>query len=210
MGICASSQYIRRGGIALKWPSTAKIIHSDGTLQELKHPIKAEQILSQNLGCLLCSSESMYINSHIPLIPQNEELKLGQIYFLMPLSKSHQTLSPRLVYTSNQGSCCSYSFRTINYKNLKIIKDVADLLNRSTTSFASNSISIVGKFSERQRLMPSPQFLCNTHSNLNALIVSVAISNDMEIVQTNTFFIPFSLMQKCSPLPYECRFYSSN
>lgn len=93
MGICASSQYTSQGGIVLKWPSTAKIIHLDGTLQELKHPIKAEQILSQNLGCFLCSSESMYINSHIPFIPQNEELKLGQIYFLMPLSKSHQTLS---------------------------------------------------------------------------------------------------------------------
>ncbi|XP_030941849.1 uncharacterized protein LOC115966843 [Quercus lobata] len=93
MGICASSQYTGQGGIALKWPSTVKIIHLDGTLQELKHSIKAEQILSQNLGCFLCSSESMYINSHIPFIPQNEELKLGQIYFLMPLSKSHQTLS---------------------------------------------------------------------------------------------------------------------
>ena len=93
MGICASSQYTSKGRIALNWPSTAKIIHLDGTLQELRDPIKAGNILSQNPDCFLCSSESMYINSHVPLIPQNEELQLGQIYFLMPLSNSHEPLS---------------------------------------------------------------------------------------------------------------------
>jgi hypothetical protein len=93
MGICASSQYTRKDGIALNWPSTAKIIHLDGKLQEFRHPIKAGHVLSQNPNCFLCSSESMYINSQVPIIPQNEELQLGQIYFMMPLSKSQAPLS---------------------------------------------------------------------------------------------------------------------
>jgi len=94
MGICASSEYKRRDGrIDLNRPSTAKIIHLDGRLQEFRQPIKAGHILSQNPNSFLCSADSMDINSHVPLMPQNEELQLGQIYFMMPLSKSQAPLS---------------------------------------------------------------------------------------------------------------------
>ncbi|KAG6709586.1 hypothetical protein I3842_06G139400 [Carya illinoinensis] len=96
MGICASGEYGRKGGIAPFWPfwpSTAKLIDLDGKLQEFRHPTIAGRILSHNPNCVLCCSDSMYINSSVPLIPKNEELQLGQIYFLLPLSKSHVPLS---------------------------------------------------------------------------------------------------------------------
>ncbi|KAB1207216.1 hypothetical protein CJ030_MR7G011537 [Morella rubra] len=93
MGICASSEYTRKDAIALNLPFTSKLIHLDGTLQEFRHPVKAGHVLSQNPNCFLCNSESMYINSQVPHIPANEELHLGQIYFLMPLPRSHVPLS---------------------------------------------------------------------------------------------------------------------
>lgn len=93
MGICSSSHLMSKNGRCLSWPSTAKIIHLDGKLQEFLHPIQAGLILSQNPNCFLCSSESMFINSHAPQVPDKEELQLGQIYFLMPLSKSRSPLS---------------------------------------------------------------------------------------------------------------------
>lgn len=94
MGLCASGGYERKlRGIAPYWPSTAKLIDLDGKLQEFRHPIIAGHILSHNPNCFLCCSDSMYINSSLPLIPKNEELQLGQIYFLLPLSKSHIPLS---------------------------------------------------------------------------------------------------------------------
>lgn len=93
MGICSSSHLMSKNGRCLSWPSTSKIVHLDGKLQEFLHPIQAGLILSQNPNCFLCSSESMFINSHAPQVPDKEELQLGQIYFLMPLSKSRSPLS---------------------------------------------------------------------------------------------------------------------
>ncbi|EEF43320.1 conserved hypothetical protein [Ricinus communis] len=95
MGNCASPQYTKKGALALNYyrQSTAKIVDRDGRLQEFKQPIKANYVLSQNPNCFLCSSESMYVNSPVSPVPDDEELQVGQIYFLMPLSKSHVLLS---------------------------------------------------------------------------------------------------------------------
>ncbi|XVF45820.1 hypothetical protein PTKIN_Ptkin02bG0237400 [Pterospermum kingtungense] len=94
MGICASSQYTTKGGNLISWPpATTKIIYPDGRVQEFRQPIKASLVLSQNPNCFLCNSELMYVNSRLPQVPEDEELQLDQIYFLMPLSQSQSTLS---------------------------------------------------------------------------------------------------------------------
>ncbi|KAB5541393.1 hypothetical protein DKX38_014367 [Salix brachista] len=93
MGNCASPQYTKKVGGGLNWPSTAKIIHVDGRLQEFRQPIKASHVLSLNPNNFLCGSESMYIDCHLPQVPDDEELQLGQLYFLVPLSKSKAPLS---------------------------------------------------------------------------------------------------------------------
>ncbi|KAK8486670.1 hypothetical protein V6N11_033123 [Hibiscus sabdariffa] len=54
---------------------------------------RASLILSQNPDCFLCNSELMYVDSRLPHVPKDEQLQPGQIYFLMPLSKSQATLS---------------------------------------------------------------------------------------------------------------------
>ncbi|XP_057493258.1 uncharacterized protein LOC130778783 [Actinidia eriantha] len=69
------------------------VIGLDGGLQEFKQPIKACYILSQNPKCFLCSSETMFLGSHAPHVTDDEALQLGQIYFLMPISKSQTPLS---------------------------------------------------------------------------------------------------------------------
>lgn len=93
MGICASSQTTRGEGGVTKWPPTAMVIDLEGGLQEFIRPIRAGQILSQNPNCFLCSSETMFLGSRVPHVPNNEELRLGQIYFLIPISKSQTPLS---------------------------------------------------------------------------------------------------------------------
>ncbi|KAE8654389.1 putative Transcriptional regulator SUPERMAN [Hibiscus syriacus] len=94
MGVCASSQHsTRKGGNSSRPPPTTKIIHPNGNLQEFRQPIKACLILSQNPDCFLCDSELMYVNSRPPRVPDDEQLRLDRIYFLMPLSKSQATLS---------------------------------------------------------------------------------------------------------------------
>lgn len=93
MGGCASSQYTSKEYESLNWPHTVKIIHPDGGLQELTHTVKASQILTHNPNSFLCCSESMHIDKLATPIPSEEDLQLGQIYFLIPLSQSKAPLS---------------------------------------------------------------------------------------------------------------------
>lgn len=93
MGNLCSSPNIMSKNEGLNRPSTAKVIHINGSLQEFRVSIKANHILSRHPDSFLCSSESMYIGSSPPHLPKDQELQLGHIYFLIPTSKSHVPLS---------------------------------------------------------------------------------------------------------------------
>ncbi|XP_039054246.1 uncharacterized protein LOC120196518 [Hibiscus syriacus] len=98
MGACASStlnsKLVKGAGGGGRGSSTpTKVVDMDGRVQELKQPIQAKKIISQNPNCFLCSSESMTIGRCVPQVPDDEELQPGRIYFLMPLSDSHKPLS---------------------------------------------------------------------------------------------------------------------
>ncbi|XP_056160989.1 uncharacterized protein LOC130135551 [Syzygium oleosum] len=104
MGNCAAPQITRNGGLPMTthhqgWssssPSTVKLINMDGRLQEFTQTMKASHLLSQNPDCFLCSSESMFIDTIVPQIHEEEDLCLGQLYFLLPLSMSRVPLSFR-------------------------------------------------------------------------------------------------------------------
>ncbi|KAL1324093.1 hypothetical protein HN51_034274 [Arachis hypogaea] len=92
MGACASSQFTNKSR-KQRWQSSVNIIDMDGKLEKYKEPIKAEHALFKNSDCFLCSSEKMYVGSVLPHVDPNEDLQLDQIYFLVPLSKSHVPLS---------------------------------------------------------------------------------------------------------------------
>ncbi|KAE8695919.1 putative STS14 protein precursor [Hibiscus syriacus] len=100
MGACVSSTSTSRtaktvgGSSAVKRSSTsAKVVHTDGRVQEFRQSLQASNIVSQNPGHFLCSSESMSIGTCVPHVPGDEKLHPGQIYFLLPLSQSDKPLS---------------------------------------------------------------------------------------------------------------------
>ncbi|XP_040989630.1 uncharacterized protein LOC121237114 [Juglans microcarpa x Juglans regia] len=66
---------------------TTKVIHMNyGWLNEIKLPMQAKAVTSQNPNCFLCSSESLSIGKRPTQVPPEEEQQPGHIYFLMPLS----------------------------------------------------------------------------------------------------------------------------
>ncbi|KAF8377469.1 hypothetical protein HHK36_030847 [Tetracentron sinense] len=71
----------RGGGRGRNFPS--KLISIPEHEQDITFEVTEEAV----------SSESMNLDSYIPHVPDNEELQLGQIYFLIPLSQSHTPLS---------------------------------------------------------------------------------------------------------------------
>lgn len=126
MGICVSSHIITVKGGSMKWRLTAKIVHLDGRLQELSEPIRVSHILSQNPNCFLSSSDAMYVGSNAPHVPGDEEVELGQIYFLMPISKSHSPLS--LQDLCALAIKASTALETVNMRH-------TDIYNTKTISF---------------------------------------------------------------------------
>ncbi|XP_074580433.1 uncharacterized protein LOC141836865 [Curcuma longa] len=76
---------------------TAKVIAPDGCLLEYHAEITVRAVLDDAghhlFNTFLCSSDELYFNAKIPALAAEETLRLGQIYFLLPLSKLHHPLS---------------------------------------------------------------------------------------------------------------------
>ncbi|CAH9126153.1 unnamed protein product [Cuscuta epithymum] len=97
MGTCASSHNLgwQSGRFLLKNTpaAVAMVVHENGELLECRRPVKAADVLSENPNCFLSNSESMSVDSEIPKVSKDEDLEIGQLYFLLPISKSHSPLT---------------------------------------------------------------------------------------------------------------------
>ncbi|CAI0554357.1 unnamed protein product [Linum tenue] len=93
MGLCISSHPKRSD----QFPATVKVVSAHGKLQEFTHPIRAGRVASLSPaaagGCFVCSSESMSIGKLVPQLGDEEELQLGQLYFLLPVCFARNPLS---------------------------------------------------------------------------------------------------------------------
>ncbi|KAE9606740.1 hypothetical protein Lal_00025914 [Lupinus albus] len=77
--------------------STIVVMDMKGRIMEYTHPIPASHVISDDPAFFLCNSESLYIGTCMPRVPDEEELLPGRIYFLVPLSQSHNPLSLTLL-----------------------------------------------------------------------------------------------------------------
>ncbi|KFK28332.1 hypothetical protein AALP_AA8G502300 [Arabis alpina] len=78
MGACVSRESMRS--------DSAKVILFDGTLQEFSSPVKVWQILQKNPTSFVCNSDEMDFDDVVSAVPGNEELRSGQLYFVLPLT----------------------------------------------------------------------------------------------------------------------------
>lgn len=79
MGICTSCQSTS--------VVTSKLILQDGRLEEFSYPVKASYILSKHPNVFICNSDEMDFDGVVSAVRAEEELHLGQLYFLLPLNK---------------------------------------------------------------------------------------------------------------------------
>ncbi|XP_028763965.1 uncharacterized protein LOC114722176 [Neltuma alba] len=106
MGQCGSSESHKgakssggkgrgRGAVgeSFRRPSAIMVMDLEGGFKELKQPVTASSVIADNPNCFLCDSESIYLGTCLPPVPEEELLRPGQIYFLVPLSQAHQPLS---------------------------------------------------------------------------------------------------------------------
>lgn len=79
MGICNSSE-----ATAIV-SSTTKVILPDGRLQEYDQPVKVSYVVQKEPTCFICNSDDMELNGYVTALNSDEELRLGQLYFMLPL-----------------------------------------------------------------------------------------------------------------------------
>ena len=74
-------------------PPTASVVCLDGSLREYLTAVKVYEVLgSLHPSCFLCSSDELYIDADIPALGSNQSLKLGQLYFMLPVAKLEHRL----------------------------------------------------------------------------------------------------------------------
>ncbi|XP_072987374.1 uncharacterized protein [Typha latifolia] len=80
MGICASCD-----ALAVVALATAKVVLPNGDLREFGRPVRAGQVLEKDRASFfLCDADEMEFDGFVSAIGEEEELRLGQIYFLLP------------------------------------------------------------------------------------------------------------------------------
>ncbi|KAI3895712.1 hypothetical protein MKW98_025503 [Papaver atlanticum] len=84
MGICSSYESVS--------VATAKIIHQDGQLQEFSYPVRVSYVLQKHPSCFICNSDEMDFDNYVSALHGDEELQLGHLYFVLPLSRLKQPI----------------------------------------------------------------------------------------------------------------------
>ncbi|KAJ8465502.1 hypothetical protein OPV22_028054 [Ensete ventricosum] len=87
MGICKSCD-----ATVVAEPATAKLVLQDGKLQEFESPVKVSRLLQKDPTCFVCDSDGMEFDGLVMAVDADDELRPGQLYFLLPVSMLRRPL----------------------------------------------------------------------------------------------------------------------
>ncbi|XP_047155557.1 uncharacterized protein LOC124826701 [Vigna umbellata] len=74
---------------------TAKVVVHDGRMEEFSYPVKVSYLLQLYPTCFICDSDEMAFDHVVTAVHHDHELKLGQLYFALPLNRLKRHLPPQ-------------------------------------------------------------------------------------------------------------------
>ncbi|XP_039131129.1 uncharacterized protein LOC120267519 [Dioscorea cayenensis subsp. rotundata] len=85
MGSCISSTAMEPSSPAT---TTVKVVFPDGALREFEWPVMASQALGKDhsRNYFVCDADEMEIDGYVSAVDGDEELRRGQLYFVLPRS----------------------------------------------------------------------------------------------------------------------------
>ncbi|KAK9061840.1 hypothetical protein SSX86_019024 [Deinandra increscens subsp. villosa] len=86
MGICSSCDSTA--------VATAKLILTDGSLQEFSYPVKVSYVLQKHPSTFICNSDEMEFDDVVSAVRDDDVLQPGQLYFALPLTRLRRPLLP--------------------------------------------------------------------------------------------------------------------
>ncbi|KAL7099179.1 hypothetical protein ACP275_09G066500 [Erythranthe tilingii] len=94
--MCAPSIISNGGGGVVRVVSTTDgrlLIYTTNTAAAKSAPPKAAEILLRNPGQFLCESTHLRVGQRIPGLCADEDLEIGQLYFLLPMEMLYSVLT---------------------------------------------------------------------------------------------------------------------
>ncbi|XP_057838477.1 uncharacterized protein LOC131048524 [Cryptomeria japonica] len=76
-------------------PQRVRIVDMSGQVEEFSTAVKVKQVLQNHPRHFLCFSRDLYAIKNGRLLPAEEDLRLGDIYFVLPISILDSDLSPQ-------------------------------------------------------------------------------------------------------------------
>lgn len=83
---------------------TVKLMKSDGLVRIYDRPVHVSELMLEFPKHLVCRSDSFYIGQKIPALSENDQLQLGQKYFLLPKHCFQSVLSFVTIASFNSSS----------------------------------------------------------------------------------------------------------
>jgi len=74
---------------------TAKLVVHDGRMEEFSYPVKVSYLLQLYPTCFICDSDEMAFDHVVTAVHHDHQLKLGQLYFALPLDRLKRHLPPQ-------------------------------------------------------------------------------------------------------------------
>ncbi|XP_052148854.1 uncharacterized protein LOC127767532 [Oryza glaberrima] len=88
MGICVSCDAVAEGA------ATARVVMPGGELREYSQPATAAMALEEaGEGWFLCDADGVGFEGRVVAVPGDEELRPGQIYFVLPAEARRRSLT---------------------------------------------------------------------------------------------------------------------
>ncbi|KAF0888341.1 hypothetical protein E2562_014166 [Oryza meyeriana var. granulata] len=88
MGICVSCDAAEEGAV------TARVVMPGGELREYSQPVTAAMALEEaGEGWFLCDADGVGFEGHVVAVAGDEELRPGQIYFVLPAEVRRRSLT---------------------------------------------------------------------------------------------------------------------
>lgn len=75
------------------WPKTAKVILCNGSIQEFQKPVKAAELMLENSQQFVSHYNSLQVGRRVSALSADEDLELGNLYFMLPMEKLNTALS---------------------------------------------------------------------------------------------------------------------
>ncbi|GLJ46357.1 hypothetical protein SUGI_0977160 [Cryptomeria japonica] len=85
--------YLSCGSSHIFPSNTVKVVAYNGELQEFQKQIKAAELMLENPQHFVCHADSLQVGRRINPLSADEDLELGHLYFLLPMSKLQGVVS---------------------------------------------------------------------------------------------------------------------